>query len=185
MFLHEHPFCLQRSHTNIPFLGNYSNFKKDKKNKNLLIYGTRPSKSSNTKNLFLTPFFFIQALIQIAWFFLQKKKWTRPLFQNMWQQLLKQRQDRQRTGPKRHPHSLAIRGLKPGRYYFDSRGSRTIQSDTKLADGDFELEAIDSLSGERVLALVNFLKDPSLKPGLKKTRKPCWKTVHKLTDCWM
>lgn len=58
---------------------------------------------------------------------------------------------------------FAIRGMKPGRYYLDAAGSHEIKPDTKLAAVIFEAEAIDSLTGERVVALVQNISNEQAK----------------------
>jgi hypothetical protein len=57
---------------------------------------------------------------------------------------------------------FAIRGLAQRSYYMNDAGTHKVQPDTKLAAGTFEMEGIDSLTGERVVALVQNLGPDNL-----------------------
>jgi hypothetical protein len=62
----------------------------------------------------------------------------------------------------------AIRGLQRGGYQLIESGAKAIKPDAKLAAATFEMEMIDAVSKERVVALVDNLF-PAEKPGSKET----------------
>jgi hypothetical protein len=69
----------------------------------------------------------------------------------------------------------AVRGLKQGQYYLDSGGAQKITPDSKAPAGTLEVEAKDSVTGERIVALVDDINKEKMAGA---TRENVVQTVH-------
>jgi hypothetical protein len=77
---------------------------------------------------------------------------------------------------------FAIRGLKRGNYHMTAKGSEPIKQDSKMPSGTLEVLATDSVSKERVLALVDVIDNKKLANSEREEIVP---TVEEVFHDWV
>jgi len=143
-------------------LGNHDKFKKSKYGTNILVYTHRKIKLTEYNKFIIDPVLIFKsnrrhgrglapesrAIISKS---LQQevikelKSGNHELVENAGEGVLRLR--------------IAVSNLEPGRYYSDPIGFHTIKEDSGLVSATFELEGIDSMSGERVVGVLKRITD--------------------------
>ena len=77
---------------------------------------------------------------------------------------------------------FAMRGLKKGNYYMDEKGDHKIETNSRMAAGTFEMDAIDSLTGERIVALYQSVGNEQFE---KSEKEETTQTVQALFSDWV
>jgi len=146
----------QRTYTKSPLLGDTSSFKQDKTDKTMRVYRQKGKKAKDYMKFIVDPVLIYPSTHRggekLSPENLQK---LAELFQGLLLETLKDGYDvTQAPGPDTLRFRFGIRDMKPGRYFMDGAGVHQIKADTDLAAVTFEMEGIDSLTGERIVAVV-------------------------------
>lgn len=155
-----------------PLLGDYSSFKKDKEDKSMLVYRHKEKKASDYKKFIVDPVMIYPSAHRSGpKYSPENLQETADYFHSLLSDALKGGYEvTTAAGPGVLRLRFGIRDLKPGRYTLDASGAQTIKPDTKLAEVTFEMEGIDSLTGERVIAVVRNVKNEEVKGPDRETQ---------------
>jgi hypothetical protein len=148
-----------------PLLGDYSTFKRDKEDKTMLVYRLKDRKASDYKKFIIDPVLIYPSDHRGGpKYSPENLQETADYFRSLLTEALKSGYEvTSAAGPGVLRLRFGIRDLKPGRYTMDAAGMQTIKPDTKLAEVTFEMEGIDSLTGERIIAIVRDVKSEEVK----------------------
>ncbi|MCG3204602.1 MAG: hypothetical protein KCHDKBKB_01317 [Elusimicrobia bacterium] len=140
-----------------PFLGDLSGFKRSKERKSLLVDRHPTKRAINYPKMMFEPVVILQSehshYDQLS---LEDKAALSDLFRSFAIETFNPIVDISDVpGEGVLNVRCAIRGLKRGNYYMDSGGTKAVPQDSKKPAGTLEVEAIDSVTKERIIALLD------------------------------
>lgn len=160
-----------------PFLGDYSAFTRSKERKSMLVYRNPGKRAIDYKKIYFEPVQIMQSPhSEYKHLTDQDKKVLSDLYQSMAKDTFKDVVEiADAPGEGVLTVRTALRGLKQGRYRMNELGTETITPNSKMPAGTFEVEGVDTVAKERVIALVDSIEQ-------KKVNGPKEELVLTVTD---